>query len=226
MLHIYKAHDKGSINRYYCHYYFHYYPWAVRYYTETPKSHRNRQKYPYRLTLEMLVRREDKFSCLLSVNISGAKGLIARNLRDWILFTHSFWVHPNQNWILSWTSLLWLHVHKHTLAHTHRANSNTSNENPQTFHRVCTQPPPCTDINPTLSSANSNNLFEPCFRESGAVTSEGWCARVWFAANRKIYFFQFHFCHTRTVVFPTGDSFFFFCNNHRDDRSQAAIWAV
>lgn len=80
------------------------------------------------------------------------------------------------------------------------------------------------DINPVLSSASLNNLFKPCLTEASAVTSEGWCAKVWFAANRKIYFFQFHFCHTRTVVFPTRDSFF--CNNHQDDRSQVAIWAV
>lgn len=81
-----------------------------------------------------------------------------------------------------------------------------------------------TNINPVLSSASLNNLFKPCLREASAVTSEGWCAKVWFAANRKIYFFQFQFCHTRTVVFPTRGSFF--CNNHRDDRSQVAIWAV
>lgn len=58
-----------------------------------------------------------------------------------------------------------------------------------------------------------------------SVTRKGRCVKVIFAANRKIYFFQLHFCHTMTTVLPTGASPSF-SHNHADDRAQAAIWAA
>jgi hypothetical protein len=119
--------------------------------------------------------------------------------------TNTFFTHINiaNSQDFKWEAVYFLIscTHTHTHTHTH------------------------TDTNTILSPASLNNLFKPCLRKSGAVTSEGWCVqRFDLQLIEKSIPFSFTSV-TQGPLFPTGDSFFFY-NNHWDDRYQVAIWAV
>lgn len=225
------TYNKGSINSNCYHHCYN--PWDIRCQREIQRNLRNEEKHPGRLPFEMLDCQKKRICFLVSFqqNMSRGKELWARSLGDWILSALSFPDAPNHNWILSHMSLLTppfrcpipSSSHKF-ISHTHTAKSKTSNTS-HTHTRAHTRTGTHMDIKPPLSSGSLNDLLELCLRESRAVTFKGRSVKVWFVPNRKIYFFQFHFCHTMTIVFPAGDSFSF-CNNHHDDRSQATIWAA
>ena len=112
--------------------------------------------------------------------------------------------------------------------HTHSQVRNGERGVTQLFPtRVCTHTHTHTGgLTPYCLPKASMICWNPAWENQAlSVTRKGRCVKVIFAANRKIYFFQLHFCHTTTTVLPTGASSSF-SHNHADDRAQAAISAA